>query len=372
MSLSQGRRYLHFFLDVVVQQHVRFDAVRQGHHHRMQRPSLRNLLLGFFIPTFFALEEDSFERRHYSRLRRERENAGLRAREGVSAPKLGGNRQYPLLSAPPARPSVLTAQFYQSQPPRGQAGFRATNPRVRDLPLKTPFPQYVARMQVPISTFYQNGMVFAPKVTTANLAVKKKYKYIFRLRGGRVSEAMATCKTAGFLLTSVQFYISPKHLGDEGLQKEKAEMLPTSLRSYGRPPNLSTQPRRWPPLGKTSLCGSQTIECLVWKNIGANRSPGGGSVHTRAPSYRGSITTVLLPPIFYRVAGVDSPGILHAQGPPWHSRPVVDPHQAPHQPARWLNDQERVQTSPIPSLAGQTEVLKWADPMLGIDRFVES
>lgn len=141
-------------------------------------------------------------------------------------------------------------------------------------------------------------------------------------------------------------------------------MLQTCLRSPGRPTNANTPPRRWPPLGKTGLRGSQTIE--VWKNIGANRSPAGGSVHTRAPSYRGSITTILLPQ-----RRADSPGMLHAQGPSRQRRPVVDPHQAPHQPARWLNDWEHARTSPMPSLPAQMDVLKQADPTLGIHSSVK-
>lgn len=75
---AAARRYLHFFLDVVVEQDVGLHAVRQSHHHRVQRPPLRNLLLGFFISAFLALQEDSFERRHYSRLGRQKDMLGLR------------------------------------------------------------------------------------------------------------------------------------------------------------------------------------------------------------------------------------------------------------------------------------------------------
>lgn len=137
---------------------------------------------------------------------------GVKGKRGSFCTEMGGNRQHPLPSAPPARTSVLTAWFYQPQPPRRQDGFRAMNPRVCDLPLKTAFPQHVARTQVLISTLDQNGMIFSPKVTMSNLSVKNKYKYTFRLRAVRVGEPWPRAKPAGFLLASVQFSVSPKHL----------------------------------------------------------------------------------------------------------------------------------------------------------------
>lgn len=50
----QPRTYLHLLLDVVAQQSVGLNALRQGQHHSVQRAPLCHLLMGFLISTLFT------------------------------------------------------------------------------------------------------------------------------------------------------------------------------------------------------------------------------------------------------------------------------------------------------------------------------